>query len=84
MNGGKKNKRELELDSKEIETEQESSFEEVPKVKPLMSFDAYFSKLVHTKGMMLHHKAPMRNYAEAQGLKDLATEAEFDSVFERY
>lgn len=84
MNSGKKNKRELELDSKEIETEQEISTEDVPKVNPLMSFDAYFSKLMRTKGMMLHHKAPMRNYAEAQGLKDLATEAAFDAVFERY
>lgn len=51
----------------------------------LISFDVYFQTLMRKDSkIMLHHKAPMRQYAESNGISGLATEQEFDAVFSRY
>lgn len=52
--------------------------------KRKMSFDVYFSLLMKKRpGIFPHHKAPMRKYAEKQGLLE-ATEEEFDRIFKVY
>lgn len=50
----------------------------------VMSFDVYFSKqLAQDPTVFKHHKAPMKQFAEARGLKD-ATEEQFDEIFRSY
>lgn len=49
-----------------------------------MSFDVYFSKMqAQNPRVYKHHKAPMRQFAEARGLTD-ATEEQFDEIFRSY
>jgi len=52
--------------------------------KSLMSFDLYFQKLMASgNNIQAHHKAPMRKYAESNGLIE-ATEDDFDRIFKNY
>lgn len=58
---------------------------EAPKrdLKPVMNFDAYFQSLMSEKKVQIHHKAPMRKFAQKAGI-DNGTKAEFDKVFKLY
>lgn len=49
----------------------------------VVSFDAYFRRLVATSKAQEHHKAPMRRFAEQRGATD-ATEQQFDEIFRSY
>lgn len=52
--------------------------------KRVISFDVYFQGLMSSKkGILPHHKAPMRQYAESYGLKE-GTEEEFNTIFKLY
>ena len=84
MNNVKNRKKEIQLDGKEEGTPGDSAASS-QKLSEVVSFDAYFSKLVRSNPkIMIHHKAPMRHYAESKGLKDAATEAEFDEAVKQY
>lgn len=62
-----------------------SSSDNKIQLKVKMSFDAYFQGLMKEKKgyIMAHHKAPMRRYAEKQGITE-GTKEEFDQVFRLY
>jgi hypothetical protein len=52
--------------------------------KELMTFDAFFQKLLIEGRVYLHHKAPMRLYAKKNGLNGDATLEQFEAVFRNY
>lgn len=81
MSRTKKSKSELKLEDKQASGKSAAPSRNLEKV---MSFDAYFSKMrSKNPQVLLHHKAPMRKYAEQKGLVT-AKESEFDEAFERY
>lgn len=55
------------------------------KLQEVMNFDAYFQHLMGSSAgkIQLHHKAPMRQFAEAHKLVN-GTKEEFDKVFRLY
>ena len=54
------------------------------KLEPVMDFDAYFRRLMAERPhVRLHHKAPMRQYAEANNLLE-GTLEQFEKVFKSY
>lgn len=70
----------LNLKNKEF-PEKDSVKKQEPRT---MSFDVYFLKMQAQNSKVLpHHKAPMRHFAEQQGLTT-ATEEQFDKVFRTY
>lgn len=76
MSNGKKQKKELQSDVNELRQSAPAE---------LISFETYFRRLMHKKPeVMLHHKAPMRSFAESSGMAEFATEEDFDRVFSRY
>ena len=90
MSKNKKDKKVLELGEevqKEEEKEQEVKRPAAPSrkiVKRVMSFDVYFQGLMKKNSKILvHHKAPMRKYAELKGLKE-GSEEQFDRIFRLY
>lgn len=69
------------------EKEGNMEVEIVPKPKKpidrVFSFDAFFSLLKAKGKVMAHHKAPMKQYAKANGLEE-GTQEEFERLFKRY
>ena len=51
-----------------------------------ITFDVYFQGLMQNSGgkILAHHKAPMKSYAKASGLKEEETITMFDKVFKNY
>lgn len=75
MNNVKKLKKDIQLDEEEVQGQEATR----------MTFDVYFQKLMRIgSNIYLHHKAPMRQYAESKGLIGAVTEAEFDDAFRDY
>jgi hypothetical protein len=67
-----------------VESESRQLSEEVTEPSEVLSFDAYFKKLLATKpSVQPHHKFPMKKYAEAKGF-EVATEKQFDEIFGSY
>jgi len=86
MSKEKRNKRIVQLESEnDIDNNNIEDIAESRKSKRCkISFDAYFQMLMSTEDRILvHHKAPMRRYAEQKGLED-ATKEEFDKIFKLY
>jgi len=85
MKDEKKDKKVVQL--KEEQQKQNRKIDVAPSKrveKTTISFDTYFQILMKLKpGILAHHKAPMRNYAESKGLKR-ATREEFDQIFRLY
>lgn len=82
MSRAKKQKIDVKLDNREEKKVNAPSRKS--KLDRIINFDAYFQKLMRKDSkILIHHKAPMRKYAEENGL-DTATEKEFDSVFAKY
>ena len=80
MNREKSKRNGLESDEREFPDKRSVSTQE-PRV---MSFDAYFQKVMSKNSKVYgHHKAPMRHFAEQRGLAD-ATEEQFDEIFRSY
>jgi hypothetical protein len=86
MSNVKKFKKEIQLSNKDEEVQPVSPQPTLDEsLKVLISFDAYFSKMMKEKShVLLHHKAPMREFARAKGLKDTASIEDFDRIFEQY
>lgn len=75
----KSKKYELELENKQADEK------ETRKAEQEISFDTYFQMLMARKmGVMAHHKAPMRSFAESNGLGEKASLDEFEKIFKRY
>lgn len=53
------------------------------KVKPLISFDAYFQALVKQQKALPHHKAPMRTFAKKNDMLN-GTKEDFEKLFRSY
>ena len=92
MSKNKKEEKMLELvEEKETQIEEQRALEPKKSAAPsrrimkrIMSFDVYFHSLMRKNSKIQpHHKAPMRNYAESQDLKE-GTEDQFDRVFRLY
>lgn len=63
----------------------ETSEQETRRSEPEVSFDTYFQMLMAKRlGIMPHHKAPMRKFAESHGLGEEASLDEFEKIFKRY
>jgi hypothetical protein len=78
----KKENNAVELDKEQKEEVPATPIRKLEKRK--ISFDVYFSLLMKKRpGIFPHHKAPMRKFAENNGLKE-ATEEEFDRIFRLY
>lgn len=76
-------KKKYDTHNEYIEREEEGKVE-LKVVERTMTFDVYFQGLIKTKSSILaHHKAPMKSFAEAKGLKE-ASKEEFDKLFENY
>ncbi len=87
MSREKKTKKAIQLDNKEEKNvvDKRPAAPSRKKLRKLITFDAYFMKLVRNDPKILpHHKAPMRQYAESKGLEGAATEEDFKLAFERY
>ena len=86
MKDEKKDKRVVQLDE-ERKNKEYKKVDIAPSrkiEKPIISFDVYFQILMRKNARILaHHKAPMRNYAESNGLKK-ATKEDFDRIFRLY
>jgi len=70
---------------KKVEVETDNLMEEVQKEvsEEDMTFDVYFQILLKDRKVLLHHKPPMRQHAEAHSMKK-ATRTEFDKLFKSY
>ena len=69
---------------KSEKNEEQIGSQKTKKVKSLMSFDVYFSLLMKTRPeVMKHHKAPMRLFAEKNGLTN-GTLEDFEKLFSSY
>jgi len=67
-----------------IESGSRELSEENVESQPVISFDMYFRKMLVTReGTHQHHKLPMKQYAEANGLVE-ATEEQFEQIFRSY
>ena len=80
MSKEKYRRNELESDDRDNVQKQEAL---QPPKKYIMDFDLYFQKLMSKGKTLTHHKAAMRQYAEAKNLIE-GTEEEFDNVFKNY
>ena len=79
----KNQKKEIKSEDREKEKTVDTSRQK--KLDKVISFDVYFQKLMRDRPhVLIHHKAPMRKFAEQKGLKDAATEAEFEEAFKLY
>lgn len=85
MNYSKKSKNEKEESKKDIkESNKEESTTSRKIVKPVISFDNYFARMLKEDPKVLpHHKAPMRAYAEQHNLMS-GTLDEFQRLFRLY
>lgn len=48
-----------------------------------MNFEVYFQILLKERKVLAHHKPPMRQFAEANGIES-GTRAEFEQLFKNY
>jgi hypothetical protein len=64
---------------KKVELEADNLMEESEE----MTFDVYFQVLLKERKVLAHHKPPMRQHAEANGMSS-ATRTEFDELFKSY
>ncbi len=80
----RKPKNELQLEKDNVEEEDQSTRVESKSVKLVLSFDMYFQLLrQRDPNVLIHHKAPMRKFAEAQKTEN-GTVDEFDKIFKKY
>lgn len=80
----KSNKDDVKLKEKKQDKSKTSSKTSLKKVPQLISFDAYFQGLMRTDSKIyLHHKAPMKKYANKNGLS-YATLEQFEKLFKAY
>ena len=87
MSREKKTKKTIQLDKNKDEevVRKKTAAPSRKKAELLISFDAYFMKLMRMNPKILpHHKAPMRKYAESKGLKGAAKEEDYEKIFKSY
>lgn len=80
MRRTKNKKDELKSEEAEKKTKSQSS----KKVEPVVSFDAYFRKMMsENQKVQSHHKAPMKAYAKRHDMLN-GTLKEFEKLFSSY
>lgn len=85
MTRAKNRKKELESEEKVEEVQESKAPKKSDAPSQVTSFDAYFRKLMNKSSkIQMHHKAPMRKYAESKGLGQSASEKDFDEAFKTY
>lgn len=81
----KKKVSKLEEKEDKLENMEVLEIEEKSKPAPSLTFDEYFQMLRKKNSKILsHHKAPLHSFVIRRGLKNEATEQEFDEVIKSY